>query len=215
MPARQSVLPELLRKSARLDDAKPQWPKALFAEPRDESDVSAYREEQIRKRLEVFDEFFKLKSEKPNIWEQRTKALVMFKFGMDSNDSGWWKRFFWYLAPKYIIGFRVKDIELSKIGNTRKWTDILLARLFADIEFLKRKYDWRVNKVCEKLLTKTGYAQRWRGFSSDALRRAYSEARRRRNDLKFERLLCGDEAIFLPGRKDRIEAAINKHGLLR
>jgi hypothetical protein len=117
------------------------------------------------------------------------------------------------LAPQHVPGFIFKLIGQKKSGRPSKWTDDLLAQLFADVEFLKRKRGLSVRRICRMLPDKSGYERRWKDYNGDTLSNAYLEAKKRRQTLEFECFLCGPHAVFSPTAVDRIATAIELHGL--
>jgi hypothetical protein len=89
-----------------------------------------------------------------------------------------------------------------------------LAELFADVEFLKKKTGLSGSRICELLLRRKPYAERWAQFRVEALRKAYSGAKKlRRQKFLFEMELCGPAAIIPANGIDRIQAAIDLHSL--
>jgi hypothetical protein len=201
----------LLSKPIHLNDAKPGWLKREFALRRDRDDVKAFAIDEYDKRLAAFDLLFRIDSRSADCWGQRVKALLAHKFGINSKEP--WETIFWYLAPQHVPGFIFKLIGQKKRGRPSKWTDELLAQLFADVEFLKRKRGLSVSNICRMLPTKSGYERRWKGFKGAALRNAYLEAKKRRQILSFEFFLCGPHAVLSPTPVDLIEATIKLHAL--
>jgi hypothetical protein len=137
MAARKCSFTGLLRKPIRLDDAKPGWLKPQLALPRDKDDVKAFAVDEYHKRLVAFDQFFRINSNSADCWEQRVKALVAHTIGIKSKEP--WSIIFGYLAPQHVPGFKFKPIGQRKSGQPPKWTDEILAQLFADVELLKRR----------------------------------------------------------------------------
>jgi hypothetical protein len=80
----------------------------------------------------------------------------------------------------------------KKHGAPREWDFWQLAQLFADIEYLKRKANWSVRKICEELPKTKGYKQRWGRYKPDRLRRAYSQANAlQKKNAVFQLILSG------------------------
>jgi hypothetical protein len=215
MAAQKRQFTGLLRKPIRLDDAKPRWPKAAFAWPRDQEDLRAHVRNEYLKRLTELDQFFGLDSNRVDIWERRAKALFAHVFGVESSkDKEWWGDVALCLATKYVPGFRIKKLRQRKRGKPQKWDDKRLAQLLADVEFRKRGTRLSVSRICKLLPMKLGYEKRWGSFKDPTLRKAYLEAKRRRSDWNFELLLCGPKAVLEPGSTvDRMDAAIEIHAL--
>lgn len=211
MAARKRPFTGLLRKPIRLNDAKPGWLKPSFALPRDTDDVKAFAVDEYRKRLVAFDRFFRINSNSADCWEQRVKALLAHKLGVKAKEP--WETIFWHLAPQSVPGFRFKLIGQRKSGQPPKWTDEILAQLFADVEFLKRKTDLSTSNICIRLPSKRGYEERWKGYSGGALRKAYMEAKKRCKTRPFESILCGSHTVYSLKNVDLIAAAIEMHAL--
>jgi hypothetical protein len=204
----------LLIKPIRPDEAKTQGLRASFALPPDESDIKAYVLSEIKARFAALDTFFRLKSDSPDIWERRAKALVAYQFDLqpDCPDQEWWLAFTWYLVSRHLPGFALKSPGEKKRGAPREWTFKRLAELFADVEFLRRKTRLSVTSICRALPKRKGYERRWGNFGAQALRKAYVEAKKlRRQNFLFELELCGP-SIAANGI-DPIQAAIDGHSL--
>jgi hypothetical protein len=211
MAARKRPFTGLLRKPIRLDDAKPGWLKPQFALPRDEVDVRAFAHDEYCKRLAAFDQLFGIDSNNTDCWEQRVKALLAHTIGVRAKEP--WKNIFWHFAPQHIPGFKFKLIGERKSGQPPKWTDEILAKLFADVEFLKRKTGLSTSNICNRLPSKMGYEERWKSYIGGALRKAYLEAKKRRHTRPFEFILCGPHAVFSLKSVDLIAAAIEMNAL--
>jgi hypothetical protein len=205
-----------LIKPIHLDEAKPQGLRASFALPPDKSDIEAHWGRELTTRLVAFDSFFGLESDSPDIWERRGKAgfAYLFDFQSDRQGQEWWMAFTCHLLRDRVPGFTVKMPGEKKHGRPREWTFERLAELFADVEFLKKKTGLSGSRICELLLRRKPYAERWAQFRVEALRKAYSEAKkRRRQKFLFEMELCGPAAIIPANGIDRIQAAIDLHSL--
>jgi hypothetical protein len=216
MTARKRPLTGLLIKQIDLDQAKPRDLRKPFAQPPDETDIKAYVVSETKARFAELDTFFKLKSDSPDIWKRRGKALLEYQhdFHFDRSEQEWWMACTYCLACRHVRGFTVKRPGETKHGAPREWTFRRLAELFADIEFLRRKTRLSVSRICGTLLRRGAYAKRWAQFGVEALRKAYSEAKKlRRQNLLFELELCGLAAAIPANGIDPIQAAINSHGL--
>jgi hypothetical protein len=207
-------LTSLLIKPIHLEDAKPRGLRASFAQAPDESDIKAYLVSEIKARFAALDTFFRLKSDSPDIWERRAKALVAYQFDLqpDCPDQEWWVAFTWYLVSRHLPGFALKSPGEKKRGAPLEWTFKRFAELFADVEFLRRKTRLSVTSICRVLSKQKGYERRWGNFGAQALRKAYVEAKKlRRQNFLFELELCGP-SIAANGI-DPIQAAIDAHSL--
>jgi hypothetical protein len=163
----------------------------------------------------VLDEFFELVRGSADIWEQRAKALVEREFAIPAHDLHWWKHFAYQLMLGHVPGFSVKRLDDKKRGAGRQWSDTQAMQLFADVEFLRNKTGKSVTEVCKIMPSMKGYVTRWGHYRSnpEALRKAYTIAKRRRRDIRFEMFLCGPEAVIAGMPGDRIQAAIRFHAL--
>jgi hypothetical protein len=209
-------LTDLLIKPIHLGEAKPQGLRETFALPPDESDIKAHWAKELIARLTALDSLFGLESDSPDIWERRGKALFayLFDFQSDRRDEEWWMAFTCHLLRDRVPGFTVKMPGENNRGRPREWTFKRLAELFADIEFLrKKKTRLNVTRICG-LLRRKPYAERWAQFGVEALRKAYSEAKKlRRQNFLFQMELCGPDAIISAKGIDHIQAAIDLHSL--
>ena len=204
----------LLQKPFYLDDVAPRWLKTTFGLPPDDNDLRAHFRTEVRNRLGEFDKFFGLNSRTASIWEQRAKALIAREFGIKANIDDWWIHFCWYLIQQLVPGFRVKQPHQKKVGRSRTWNDKQLAQLFADVEYQIRKTGQSASRICKRLGTKIEYQNRWKSFSGATLYKAYSNAKKRREEFTFELLLCGTGVVLSPiSTIDRIGAAIDIHAL--
>jgi hypothetical protein len=199
---------KLLLTQIRLDEAKPGWMKSAFGLERDQDDLDNHVRAEREKRFVELDRFFGLTSNSPDIWEMRAQALIAREFGVEADDKDWWAVLTRRLANRFVPGFRIKE----RRGRPTSRDNERLARVFADVEFLKKNRGWRSGKIFENLRTKSGYDRRWGRYSAETLRKDYSDAKKRRADLRFELLLCGENAVFTAD-SDRILAAIEKHAL--
>jgi hypothetical protein len=219
-------LTNLLIKPIYLGEAKPQGLRETFALPPDESDIKAYWGRELIARLTALDSFFGLESDSPHIWERRGKALFAHLFDFQSDrrddddfqsdrrDDEWWMAFTCHLLRDHVPGFTVKMPGEKKGGRPREWTFERLAELFADVEFLKKKTGLSVGRICETVLRRKEYAKRWAQAGVDALRKAYSVAKKlRQQNFLFEMELCGPDAINPANGMDRIKAAIDLHSV--
>ena len=216
MAARKRPLTGPLTKPIDLGEAKPRGLSELFALPPDESDIKAHWEREVIMRLAALDTFFGLESDRPNIWERRGKAVFayLFNFQSDRRDQEWWMAFTCHLLRDRVPGFTVKMPREKKPGRPREWTFERFGELFADVEFLKKKTGLSVRRICEIVLRRKEYAKRWAQFGVDALRKAYSEAKKlRQQNFLFEMELCGPDAIIPANGIDRIQAAIDLRSL--
>ena len=167
---------------------------------------------ETKARFAELDTFFKLKSDSPDIWERRKKALLAYQFDFhsDRSEEEWWMAFTYHLARRHVRGSSLKLPGEKKHGVPREWTFRRLTELFADVEFLKKKTGLSVSRICETVLRRKEYAKRWAQFGVDALRKAYSEAKKlRRQNLRFVLVLCGPAATIPASGIDPIQAAID------
>jgi hypothetical protein len=207
MTARFRPFTKLLRTPIRLDEAKPGWMKRAFGLERDKDDLDTHVRAEREKRFVELDRFFGLTSNSPDIWEMRAKALTR-EFGVEADDKDWWTVLTRRLANRFVSGFRIKE----RRGRPTSRNDKRLVEVFADVEYLKRNRGWRSGEIFKNLRTKSGYERRWGRYSAETLRKDYSDAKKRRADLRFELLLCGANAVFTAD-SDRILAAIEGHAL--
>jgi hypothetical protein len=80
MATQKRPLTGLLSKPICLGEAKPRGLGALFAQPPDMNDLKAYVVSETEARFLELDRFFNLRSDSPDIWEQRGKALLAYQF---------------------------------------------------------------------------------------------------------------------------------------
>jgi hypothetical protein len=120
------------------------------------------------------------------------------------------------LLDRYVRGFSLKASGKKKHGAPVEWDHEQSAQLFADVEFLKKNTGKSISKICEELSSLRGYAKRWGRYrgKSGGLRKAYAKAKKLRHEnLIFELLLCGPDALIPAKRTDLIQAAIERHAL--
>jgi hypothetical protein len=204
----------LLVKPVYTADAKARGLRATLAAPPDESDVKAHILAEISARYTELDKFFSLKSNSQNIWEQRAKALLAYKFNIPQS----WEHLARYLTHRYVPGFSLKGPGASKRGAPVEWNFEQLAQVFADVESLKKQTGKKVSEVCKMLTngTEKRYVKRWGLYRSkpNSLRKAYAKAKKLRlQNFMFELHLCGPEALMRAKRIDPIQAAIDRHAL--
>jgi hypothetical protein len=202
-----------LRKPIDLTEAPARGWGAALALPPDESDLLVYARSELASRFKSLDEYFGLKSNAPDIWEQRAKALIARKCNIDPSDPNWWGKLTLYFAKGHVPGLSFRRGDRKKHGAPREWTDERLAQLFADVEFLKRTTKLSVNELCKRLPRATNYARRWGSHGTDALRKQYLEAKRRSCEPRFQFVLSGRAEIFTANRTDLVDAAIKLHAL--
>jgi hypothetical protein len=203
-----------LVKPIHLADAKAGGIHGALGLGPDGNDLQAHVREAVVERCFDLDKFFGLQSESPDIWERRARALVEREFGISSDDPQWWVQLASHMACKYVPGFAVKRPGEKKHGAPKEWDFDQLARLFADIEFLKRKDRSSVREICKGRLRQAKYAKRWGLYKSDSLRRAYAKARKLyTEDPMFKLLLCGLDALISGASLDEVEQAIELHAL--
>jgi hypothetical protein len=203
----------VLRKPIDLGEAPARGLRAAFALPPDESDQLAYAQTQLGARWKALDEFFGLKSNAPNIWEQRASMLIERKFAINSDASQWWGRLAIRIADGYVPGISFKQANKKKHGAPLEWTDVRLAELFADVEYMKKTTQLSDRGICELLSRKRQYRERWGKFKAATLRRAYLDAKKRSKGVLFKLVLCGPAATIPSNRIDPIEAAIERHAI--
>jgi hypothetical protein len=119
-----------------------------------------------------------------------------------------WGRLTVRMATREVPGFSLQIRR--KRGAPREWINERLAQVFADVEYLKKTTGKNVQEICLTLLRTGRYAKRWRNHKGQALRKAYSKARRkRRKDPLFALELSGIAARS----GDAIDVAIERHAL--
>jgi hypothetical protein len=201
----------LLLKAIQLDEAEPRGLRAALAVPPDKSDIEAHILKELEARYAGLDKFFSLKLNSPNIWEQRAKALLAYKFGIPTDALQWWEHLTRYLTYRYVPGFSLKVGE-GKHGAPVEWNFEQLAQLFADVEFLKKDTGKSVREICKELPTIN--PQRWGRYRHQGLRKEYARAQKLRGeDFRFALHLCGPDALIPGKRSDLIQAAIERHAL--
>jgi hypothetical protein len=207
----------LLKKPIHLADVPVDGLRTSLALPPDSREIRTYVANEFEARIKALDEFFGLDRGSADIWEQRAKALVEREFGIRACDLHWWKHFADHLMRKHVPGFSVKRIDEKKRGAGLQWSDTLLMQLFADVEFLRKQTGKSITEICKIMPRMKGYITRWGHYRSnpEALRKAYTIAKRHRRDIRFEMLLCGPEAVIRGKPGDRIKAAIRLHALER
>jgi hypothetical protein len=204
----------LLLKAIHLSDAKPTGLRAAFGAPSDDDDKLAHIEDALRARYVELDELFALTTTSPDIWERRAKALIAYQFDIQPEDPRWWHKLTSYLAQKYVPGFSLKLPGQKKHGAPQEWDLRQQAELFADVEFLKKKDNASVRKVCDDLPKRKAYRTRWGRYKPDLLRRTYSRANRlRMASLEFRLILCGGDVLIPAKGVDPVGAAIERHAL--
>jgi hypothetical protein len=206
----------VLLKPIDLGDAKPRGLRESLAAPPDESDIKAHLLEEISARYIALDKFLGIHSNTENIWEHRAKALLAYEFDIPAHAVQSWEHLTRYLTNRYVPAFRLKTAGEKKRGAPLEWDHEQSAQLFADVEFLKKNTGKSISKICEELSSLTGYAKRWGRYrgKSGGLRKAYAKATNLRHEnLIFELLLCGPDALIPAKRTDLIQAAIERHAL--
>ena len=183
MPLRKSPYTGILLKAIHLDEAKPRGLRATFAAPADEGDKRTHLEGELRARLAALDKFFGLPAKSQDIWQERAKALLSRQFDIDFNDPHWWQTLSANLLREHVPGFSIKSHGAKKHGAPQEWDFWQMAQLFSDIEYLKRKKNLSVRKVCNELPKTKGYIRRWGRYKSDQLRKAYSDANKLRKKI--------------------------------
>jgi hypothetical protein len=204
----------VLLKRIDLADAKATGLAAAFALDPQPSDLREHVSAELEKRWLALDEFFRLNSDAPDIWQQRARALIQYQYGIGANDPNWWGRLTCVLAEAHIPGFSLKQPARKKHGAPPEWTLERLAQLFADVEFLRSKTRKSIRYICKQLPSRKGYVQRWGQYrgKQEALRKAYTRA----NNLKsfeFTIVLCCSAARIGMPRDDLIKAAVAEHAL--
>jgi hypothetical protein len=207
----------LLAKPIQIEDAKPRGLRIAFAAPPDETDVKAHISEEVFARCHELDKFFSLESNSRNIWEQRAKALLAYRFNILADALQSWEHLCCYLMRRYVPGFSLKRPGKKRFGAPTEWDSEQLAQLFADIEFLKKNSGKSVSEICKLLPTLTkGYTKRWGRYRGkrEGLRKAYSKAKQLLDqDFRFRLYLCGGGSLIPSKRIDPIKAAIELHAL--
>jgi hypothetical protein len=177
-------------------------------------DVLAYIQDELNARWADLDQLFGLDSRAADIWEQRGRALIRHEFGIEPSDPLWWERLTIRMCCSCVPGFKVTSRKKS--GAPVEWTTTRLAQLFADIEYIKKTRRISVSQICKRLPKNKAfkaYWERWGKYGEQALRKAYSVAKKCRRNLPFELGLCGPAALIPANGIDRIEAAIERHAL--
>lgn len=203
----------ILRKPIDLSEAPARNLRAALALPPDERDLRSYANSEIMARWEALDGVFQLDSKAPDIWEQRSKALIERTFNIDPSDPHWWMTLAFRIAKGRIPGFSLRKPDKKKHGAPCQWTDERLAQLRADVEFLKKTTKLSVQKICEKLPRAKGYARRYGDCKCGALRKQYSRAMAASRGLQFQLVLSGPAAMIPSSGIDPLEAAIENHAL--
>src|SRR5262249_14323631 len=196
-PRKRRPFTGLLCKPIDLADAKPLGPRVSLAEPPNESDVKTHIMEEIEARYIALDTFFSLDSNSLNIWEERAKALLTYRSEIPAYALQSWEHLARYLTHRYAPGFSLKRPSKNRFGAPLEWDYDKLAKLFADVEFLRRNTSMGLREIFEKLPTQTReYTKRWgrhRG-KPGGLRKAYAKAKKLLDqDFKFQLHLCGGE----------------------
>ena len=196
-PRKRRPFTGLLCKPIDLADAKPRGLRVSLAEPPNESDVKTHIMEEIEARYIALDTFFSLDSNSLNIWEERAKALLTYRFEIPAYALQSWEHLARYLTHRYAPGFSLKRPSKNRFGAPLEWDYDKLAKLFADVEFLRRNTSMGLREIFEKLPTQTReYTKRWgrhRG-KPGGLRKAYAKAKKLLDqDFKFQLHLCGGE----------------------
>jgi hypothetical protein len=178
----------LLVKPVYTADAKPRGLRTTLAAPPDESDVKAHILAEISARYTELDKFFSLKSNSQNIWEQRAKALLAYKFNIPAYALQSWEHLARYLTHRYVPGFSLKGPGASKRGAPVEWNFEQLAQVFADVESLKKQTGKKVSEVCKMLTngTEKRYVKRWGLYRSKPSPRLISPRLATSSDPKNE-----------------------------
>jgi len=213
MKSKKRAFSGLLLKAIHLNDATASGLRAALGAPPDKDDVLAYVQDALRARYAELDNFFRLRTSGPDIWEQRAKALIAHQFDIHAEDPQWWQKLTWYLARTKVPGFSLKSFEHKKHGAPQEWDLWQLAQLFADIEFLKKKEGASIREVCNDLPKRKAYAKRWGRYKPDRLRRAYSQANKLRMESSEFQLILSGEALIPAKGIDPVDAAIQEHAL--
>jgi hypothetical protein len=214
MASRKRPFTDRLFKPIDPADAKTRGIGAAFALPASLDDLLAHIQDELDARWADLDHLFVLDSGAADIWEQRGKALVRHEFGIEPSDPLWWGRFTIHMCYLHVPGLKVAIRKKS--GAPIEWTWTRLAQLFADIAYLKMTRRISVSQICKRLPKNKAYKAYWERcgeYSEQALRKAYSVAKKCRRNLLFELELCGGDALIPANGIDRIEAAIERHAL--
>lgn len=175
----------------------------------------AFHQAEIQKRLAAFDRHFGLPSDVNDIWERRAKALLNLKYNIAVDRPHRWRRYFFILAEELVPGFSVSPTNVGP-GAPKEWTDLRLAELLADVEFLKRKQKLSERQICTLIGAEKGYGERWGLFRGKphALRKALTLARKRFEQPSFLKYFWAE--VRAPGQTaDPIDLLIKKHALKR
>jgi hypothetical protein len=213
MASRKRPFTGRLLKPIDLGEVKSRGLTAAFALPPSDDDIQAHIDDELNARWTELDEFFGLNSNAIDIWQQRARVINRREFGVEPDDPDWWGTLTRAMCYRYVPGFSFKLPRARKRGAPVEWGSAQLAQLFADVEYRKKKTRQSIRAICKWLPKSKAYAQRWGKYGPAALRKAYSEAVKRRRHLLFEIELCGSLALIATNRADRIQAAIERHAL--
>jgi hypothetical protein len=212
--AKKRAFTGLLVKPIHLAEAKAGGLHGALGLPPDGNDFLDHIKDAMAQRYAELDRHFGLQPGSRDVWEQRAKALIAREFGIKVDDPQWWSWLTLYMVRRYVPGFAVKRLGERKHGAPKEWDFEQLARLFADIEFLKRKDNSSVRKICEGLPKRKNYAGRWGRYKPPSLRRAYAKAGKLcKESLMFRIFLCGVDAFISGTNVDEGERAIELHAL--
>jgi len=187
--------------------------RRAFAQPPNEEDIAVHIQLEQAARWAAFDETFGLDTTAPDITVQRLITLVEYDTGVEPIDPLWVDRVADVLARRHIPGFSIATAASKRHGAPLEWTGRQQAELFADIEFLRKKTGKTVKEICRTLPNEKGYSKRWRRYSSEVLRKAYTKARKNSRGLLFQLEYFGPKATLPAGCTDPTEAAIRRHAL--
>src|SRR5260370_33647585 len=75
----------LLAKPIQIEDAEPRGLRVALAAPPDDSDVRAHISQELYAGCAELDKVFSLQSNIQNIWEQRARAVLAYRFSSPAN----------------------------------------------------------------------------------------------------------------------------------
>jgi len=184
-----------------------------FALPPNEEEIVDYILSEWAARWAAFDKVFHLDPAALNIDEQRARALIEYDTGIRADDPLWFKHLAAVLARRHVPGFSILNAGSNRHGAPVEWTMHRQAELIADVEYLRRKTGETIKEICRTLSRRKGYSKRWGSYPGEALRKAYSKAKKLSRGLLFQAEFCGVEATISSNGIDPIEALIERHAL--
>jgi hypothetical protein len=197
-----------LLKPIYLDDAPARGIRAAFALPPDRDDYLAYFCDTCSARLVEAAAQLGLSITDPSFCKRIGKTLIMHKPELVKNFDEW---------PHVILAALLTTIRSPgsrKAGRPRESNEVL-AQLYADVSFLRRKTKLSDRAITSSTLRKTkGYKERYGSFKAGALREKYRQAvKLKDSDWQFRALLFGPGGLMTANKIDPVGAAIEVHPL--